>query len=76
MFTVISSFGSGVWPSMQSLALCIQQAEVLDDDQTKDTRSDVAPAKTGSVIGALSVIQASGQMILGVSLTSLSSLLS
>ena len=51
--TSLSSFGAGLVPATNSLALCIMQARGEDD--------------TGKLFGAFSVLQAIGQMILGVS---------
>ncbi|KAI0326045.1 hypothetical protein GY45DRAFT_161821 [Cubamyces sp. BRFM 1775] len=49
--TSLSSFGAGLVPAMNSLALCIMQGRGEDD--------------TGKLFGAFSVLQAIGQMILG-----------
>ncbi|KAI0654641.1 major facilitator superfamily domain-containing protein [Cubamyces menziesii] len=49
--TSLSSFGAGLVPATNSLALCIMQARGEDD--------------TGKLFGAFSVLQAIGQMILG-----------
>lgn len=57
-FTLLSSFGSGVVPSVQSLALCILQADAAEEGKV---------AETGPLFGAFAVLQATGQMILGVS---------
>ncbi|KAJ7170723.1 hypothetical protein C8R43DRAFT_980730 [Mycena crocata] len=51
--------GAGVVPAMQSLALCIVQARaLLAGDASQD-------AGTGTLFGALAVLQAGGQMVLG-----------
>jgi hypothetical protein len=52
--TSLSSFGSGIVPAMQSLALCILQR-----------RGDV-DVGAGRLFGAMAVVQAAGQTILGV----------
>ncbi|KAI8969873.1 MFS general substrate transporter [Trametes punicea] len=52
--TSLSSFGSGLVPAANSLALCIMQTRGEDD--------------TGKLFGAFSVLQAVGQMILGPAL--------
>ncbi|OSC98523.1 MFS general substrate transporter [Trametes coccinea BRFM310] len=52
--TSLSSFGAGLVPATNSLALCIMQARDEDD--------------TGKLFGAFSVLQAVGQMILGPAL--------
>ena len=77
-FTMLSSLGSGVVPSMQSLALCILQGEELErlereggdanGVQTTPVRSSMATS-TGALFGALAILQAIGQMIIGVSTT-------
>ncbi|KAA1467439.1 hypothetical protein DENSPDRAFT_832491 [Dentipellis sp. KUC8613] len=51
--TMLSSFASGVHPAAQSLAICIMQ------------RNGLSGAGLGPLFGALSVLQAVGQMILG-----------
>lgn len=63
-FTALSSVASGLVPSVQSLALCIMQS----DELSKEEDSQVSLGGTGSLFGAFSVMQATGQMILGVSL--------
>ena len=50
--TALSSFVAGLVPAVNSLALCIMQARGDTD--------------AGTVFGAFSVLQATGQMILGV----------
>lgn len=65
-FTVLSSFSSGVVPSMQSLALCVMQTEAAEDERLGVAKPGGGVA-TGSLFGALAVLQAAGQMILGVS---------
>ncbi|THH21256.1 hypothetical protein EW146_g240 [Bondarzewia mesenterica] len=52
-FTVISSFASGMLPAGQSLAICIMQRNGLGEDGL------------GALFGAISALQAAGQMILG-----------
>lgn len=52
-FTVLSSFGAGLIPAVQSLGLCIMQSRGEDD--------------TGKLFAAFAVLQSMGQMILGVS---------
>ncbi|CDO77818.1 hypothetical protein BN946_scf184722.g10 [Trametes cinnabarina] len=52
--TSLSSFGAGLVPAMNSLALCIMQSRDEDD--------------TGKLFGAFSVLQAVGQMVLGPAL--------
>ncbi|KAJ7639855.1 major facilitator superfamily domain-containing protein, partial [Mycena polygramma] len=63
---IVASFmqclGSGVVPAIQSLALCIVQARSL---LTADAGQPKADAGTGTLFGALAVLQASGQMVLG-----------
>ncbi|KAH8112649.1 MFS general substrate transporter [Phellopilus nigrolimitatus] len=63
-FTLLSCFGSGIVPSVQSLALCIVQADAMEDERL-GTISSSAGAATGSLFGAFAVLQATGQMVLG-----------
>lgn len=65
-FTVLSSLGAGVVPSMQSLALCTMQTEAAEDERLGLKKPGEQEA-IGSLFGALSVLMATGQMILGVS---------
>ena len=60
-FTVLSSFGSGAHPAVQSLALCVLQS------RNKDSQNSAGTTSTGSLFGAMALLQSSGQMILGVS---------
>jgi hypothetical protein len=66
-FTLLSSLGSGVVPSMQSLALCILQGDELEREGTDGAQAQSLTTSTGALFGALSVLQAVGQMIIGVS---------
>ncbi|KAJ7593229.1 major facilitator superfamily domain-containing protein [Mycena floridula] len=61
--TSLTSFGSAVVPGIQSLSLCIMQARALisgPEEGEGDTSGGV-----GQLLGALAVLQAVGQMILG-----------
>lgn len=58
----LNSLASGVVPAVQSLALCIMQARVLVTGGPEDAGDN----STGKLFGALAVLQATGQMILGV----------
>ncbi|KAK7033161.1 major facilitator superfamily-domain-containing protein [Favolaschia claudopus] len=58
----LQCMGSGVVPAVQSLALCILQARSLLTSDAGQTGSDVG---TGTLFGALAVLQATGQMVLG-----------
>jgi hypothetical protein len=58
----LSSFGSGVMPAVQSLALCVMQSRSLANASAGGTKEDVG---IGRLFGALAVLQAVGQMILG-----------
>ncbi|KAL0954450.1 hypothetical protein HGRIS_003426 [Hohenbuehelia grisea] len=67
--TGLSSFGSGMLPAVQSLALCIVQARALDEEnaehaegQQSDPPSSIA---VGKLFGAIATLQAVGQMTLG-----------
>ncbi|KAJ7179642.1 major facilitator superfamily-domain-containing protein [Mycena filopes] len=66
----IASWGAGLIPAVHSLALCIVQARaMLEAAATSDSENaSAAPALdsgTGELFGALAVLQATGQMILG-----------
>ena len=61
MASSFSSFGSGVGPSTQSLALCILQIRNLGAGDNTE-----ADAGAGTLFGALAVLQAVGTTILGV----------
>lgn len=71
--TSLSCVGAGVVPGMQSLALCTLQGRALatkeaairaGEAQEHDTDAELEP---GKLFGALAVLQAIGQTILGVS---------
>lgn len=64
--TSLSSLGSGAMPAIQSLALCILQVRASDAGDADGGRDE----GIGSLFGALAVLQAVGQMILGVSVNS------
>ncbi len=69
-FTMLSSFGSGVVPALQSLALCIMQTEAEEERELAAASGVVNTSvamDTGSLFGAFSLLQATGQMIIGVS---------
>ncbi|KAL0568795.1 hypothetical protein V5O48_013178, partial [Marasmius crinis-equi] len=71
--TAFSSMSAGLVPALQSLALCIMQARDLlhaesnqamhngEEGSAKDSDSN----ETGKLFGALSTLQALGQMIIG-----------
>ncbi|KAJ6516390.1 major facilitator superfamily domain-containing protein [Mycena sanguinolenta] len=62
----IASCGAGLVPSIHSLALCILQARALLADSVQDAApASFADSNTGKLFGALAVLQALGQMILG-----------
>jgi hypothetical protein len=68
--SMLSSFGSGLVPATHSLALCILQARALslpDVDGVDGLIKPDADVEVGKLFGALAVLQAVGQMILGVS---------
>jgi hypothetical protein len=58
----LSSFGSGVVPAVQSLALCILQSRSISNANAGCNEEDVG---IGRLFGALAVLQAVGQMIIG-----------
>jgi hypothetical protein len=64
----LSSFGSGVAPSIQSLALLINQSRVIPEP--REEGEEECAVTVGRLFGALAVLQAIGQMILGVRLCS------
>ncbi|KAJ7711253.1 major facilitator superfamily domain-containing protein [Mycena metata] len=66
----IASWGAGLIPAIHSLALCIVQARaMLEASATSSQHGGAVPvvvdAPTGTLFGALAVLQATGQMILG-----------
>ena len=70
----LTSFGSGAVPAIHSLALCMLQIRELDaaaiSNVDGDEDANVVESKeagTGALFGAFAVLQAVGQMILGVS---------
>jgi len=65
----LSGLGSGAVPAIHSLALCMMQVRALDAKAAAaagevDSKDE---GGTGALFGALAVLQAVGQMILGVS---------
>ncbi|KAJ7494774.1 major facilitator superfamily-domain-containing protein [Mycena galericulata] len=58
------SLSAGAAPAMQSLALCIIQARSLLAAEA-DQVTPATDAGTGTLFGALAVLQAGGQMVLG-----------
>ena len=70
MFVVASSLtglGSGAVPAIHSLALCMMQVRALDAKAGQQEVDSKDEEGTGALFGALAVLQAVGQMILGVS---------
>jgi len=63
--TSLSGLGSGTLPAIHSLALCMVQVRTLDAKAAGQSEMD---EQTGALFGALAVLQAVGQTILGVSL--------
>ncbi|KAJ7265904.1 major facilitator superfamily domain-containing protein [Mycena haematopus] len=62
----IASWGAGLIPAVHSLALCILQARALLADSVEDAAPTAfIDSNTGKLFGALAVLQALGQMILG-----------
>jgi MFS family permease len=63
----IAGWGAGLIPSIHSLALCILQARALLQAELGEDGAPaaIADASTGKLFGALAVLQAIGQMILG-----------
>ncbi|KAF7330890.1 MFS general substrate transporter [Mycena venus] len=65
----IATWGAGLIPAIHSLALCIIQARaLLEAGSGEDVAPVVLDASTGKLFGALAVLQAIGQMILGPAL--------
>jgi hypothetical protein len=60
LFSVVSGFGSGVVPALQSLALCIVQR-----DEARAGVAAGAGGGKGQVFGAMASVQAIGQQIVG-----------
>lgn len=58
----LSSLSAGVVPAVQSLALCVNQSRALAITNAGGVVHDAGP---GKLFGALAVLQASGQMIIG-----------
>ncbi|PPQ75439.1 hypothetical protein CVT24_013023, partial [Panaeolus cyanescens] len=69
MASGMNSLGSGAVPAIQSLALCILQVRKMDEriaagkGETDEQEND--SGSVGPLFGALAVVQAVGQMILG-----------
>ena len=70
--TSLASFGGGVVPAIYSLALCMMQVRALEAAACSADGEDANLVKskeegTGTLFGAFAMLQAVGQMILGVS---------
>ena len=67
----LTGLGSGVVPAIHSLALCMLQVRTLNAAASSDSEdANLVESKeegTGALFGAFAVLQAVGQMILGVS---------
>jgi len=66
---MLSSFGSGSVPAIESLALCIAQAQALNAVGNSDSEGEgerKGEVDVGRLFGALAVLQAIGQTIAGV----------
>ncbi|KAJ7638346.1 hypothetical protein FB45DRAFT_902565 [Roridomyces roridus] len=61
----VSCWGTGLVPAAHSLALCITQARKLIEEEDGQTASTDADSGAGALFGALAMLQAIGQMILG-----------
>lgn len=66
--TSLNGMGSGSVPAMHSLALCMLQVRRLNGQTTSGAGNEKNEEGTGALFGALAVVQAIGQMILGVSI--------
>ena len=66
----LTGLGSGVIPAVHSLALCMLQVRTLDAAACRDSEDansvESKEEGTGALFGAFAVLQAVGQMILGV----------
>lgn len=62
--TSLNSLASGVVPAMQSLALCITQSRSLANANSSNPKPD-QDIGVGQLLGAMAVLQAIGQAILG-----------
>ncbi|KAG6862568.1 hypothetical protein C0995_000116 [Termitomyces sp. Mi166 len=60
----LSSWGSGAPPALQSLGLCIMQTRTLETSALGGIKSS-SEGGVGQLFGALAVMQALGQMIIG-----------
>ncbi|KAF7331613.1 Serine palmitoyltransferase 2 [Mycena kentingensis (nom. inval.)] len=61
-----ASWGAGLIPAIHSLALSIMQSRVLlAEDAGDNSNANSAGVDTGKLFGALAILQATGQMILG-----------
>jgi hypothetical protein len=64
----LNGLGSGALPAIHSVALCMMQVRALDAKAAADGQQEVKDEEgAGALFGALAVLQAVGQMILGVS---------
>ena len=68
----LTGFGSGAVPAVHSLALCMLQVRTLDAAACNVDGEDANLVEskeegTGALFGAFAVLQAVGQMIIGVS---------
>ncbi|CAL1715812.1 unnamed protein product [Somion occarium] len=64
-FTVLSSFGAGLIPATNSFALCVMQMQAAADVGVGNGVIPPVDGGAGRLFGALAVLQAVGQMILG-----------
>ena len=63
-FTSLSSFGAGLTPAVNSFALCVLQMQAAVTSST--TGNAIPSVDAGKLFGALAVLQAIAQMVLGV----------
>lgn len=62
--TILSSFGTGLVPAAQSIAMCTLHLRAIDVG--KVPTENKGGGESGKLFGALAVMQAIGSMILGV----------
>jgi len=61
---MLSSFGAGMVPAIQSVAMCMLHLRA--DGQDGEPPANKEGAEVGKLFGAFAVLQAIGSMILGV----------
>lgn len=62
-FMILSSFGAGMVPAMQSVAMCMLH---LADGPSEEQTAKNGGAEVGKLFGAFAVLEPAGIMIIGV----------